>query len=101
MNEKTMKAISRHTDIILVEWLKTLVSEEEALKINKYNLDELLPKQTHIRANNKVMLSAFSRKWVRKHLKNIVKKNPSKPIYTIKLTDVMKESTTWQNAPTI
>jgi poly-D-alanine transfer protein DltD len=101
MNEKTMKQISKQTNVILVEWLKTLVSEEEAKKINISNLEELLPTQTHVRANNKVMLSAFSKKWVRKHLKSFVKKNPNKPIWSIKLTDVMKESTTWQNAPTI
>lgn len=97
MNEKRMKAISRRTETILVEWLKTLVSEEEASKINLYNYKDLLPAQTHVRANNKFMLSSFSPKWVRKHLKSLARKYPNRFVFTFTLTEVMQESTTWKN----
>lgn len=97
MNEKTMKAISKRTDSILVEWLKTLVNEDEAVKISLYNYKELMPTQTHIRANGKVMLSAFSPKWVRKHLKKLARQQPHRAVQTFKLTEVMQSSRTWKN----
>jgi hypothetical protein len=46
---------------------------EDATKINKKNLDEFLPQQTHIFANNRFMLSAFSLRWFYKK----VKQNPN------------------------
>lgn len=98
MNAKKMKKINRHVDTILVLWLKTLVSEEEAAKINHDNLHSLLPAQTHIRANNRYMLSAFSPKWVRKFLKRLAVKHPNRDVFSFSLTEVMKESHTWKNA---
>jgi hypothetical protein len=98
MNEKTCKAISRQTENILVLWLKTLVTEEEAAKINHHNYKSLMPKQTHIKANGRFMLSAFTPKWVRKHIKNLVRLNPERAVFTFTLTEVMEESRTWKNA---
>ena len=46
---------------------------EDATKINKKNLHEFLPQQTHIFANNRFMLSAYSLRWFYKQ----VKKNPN------------------------
>jgi hypothetical protein len=46
---------------------------EDKSKINLKNLDQFLPRQTHIFANNKFMLSAYSLKWFYKK----VKKNPN------------------------
>ena len=43
---------------------------EDASKINKKNLHEFLPEQTHIFANNRFMLSAFSLRWFYKKVKN-------------------------------
>jgi len=45
---------------------------EDATKINKKNLHEFLPQQTHIFANNRFMLSAYSLRWFYKK----VKQNP-------------------------
>ncbi len=58
---------------MLIEWISTLVPEgEDATKIIK-NLHEFLPEQTHIFANNKFMLSAYSLRWFYKK----VKQNPN------------------------
>jgi len=46
---------------------------EDANKITKKNLHEFLPEQTHIFANNKFMLSAYSLRWFIKK----VKRNPN------------------------
>ena len=46
---------------------------EDATKITKKNLDEFLPQQTHIFANNRFMMSAYSLRWFYKK----VKQNPN------------------------
>lgn len=96
MNRKTIKKINKHVSFILVDWLKTLVSEEEAKQINLDNYKELLPDQTHVYTNNKFFLSVFSPRWVRKKLKHIVRLNPNKPINSITLEEVMRLTKSWK-----
>jgi len=74
MNGKKAKEIRRKGENLLIEWLRTMVPEgEDTSKINKNNLDEFLPTQTHIFANGKFMVSAYTLRWFYKQ----VKKNPS------------------------
>ncbi len=47
MNEKKMRKINRRVDEILVGWLKTLVSPEEAKGINMDNISSLMPDQNY------------------------------------------------------
>ena len=46
---------------------------EDATKINKKNIHEFLPEETHIFANNKFMVSAYTLRWFYKK----VKENPN------------------------
>ena len=55
-----MKEIERHTKKLLVEWIQSLVSEEEADKIDTKNVLEFIPKQVHYYANQRVSLSSYS-----------------------------------------
>ena len=96
MNRKKIKQINKQVGPILVDWLKTLVSEEEAKKITLDNYKELLPDQTHVFANNKFFLSTFSPRWVRKKLKSLVARQPEKPINTYTLEDIKVEMQTWK-----
>ena len=74
MNGKKAKRNRKRAKQLLIEWLHTMVPEgEDTSKINRKNLDQFLPRQTHIFANNKFMLSAYSLKWFYKK----VKKNPN------------------------
>jgi len=74
MNGKKAKRNRKRAKQLLIEWLHTMVPEgEDKSKINSKNLDQFLPRQTHIFANNKFMLSAYSLKWFYKK----VKKNPN------------------------
>ena len=47
MNTKGMSKIRNKAKAILVEWLKTLLNEEEQKKVNIKNILTLLPNQTH------------------------------------------------------
>ena len=73
MNGRKAKRLRRKAEDLLISWIRTMVPEgEDATKINKKNLDQFLPQQTHIFANNRFMLSAYSLRWFYKK----VKQNP-------------------------
>ena len=74
MNQKKSKQLRRRSEHLLIEWLRTMVPDgEDTSKINKKNISEFLPEQTHIFANNKFLLSAYSLRWFYKQ----VKRNPN------------------------
>ena len=74
MRGKKAKQLRRKSEQLLVDWLRTMVPEgEDTSKISTKNLQEFLPTQTHIYANNKLMLSAYSLRWFYKK----VKQNPN------------------------
>ena len=80
MNQKKSKSLRRKAEKLLIEWIRSMVPEgEDATKINKKNLHEFIPEQTHIFANNKFMLSAYSLKWFTKK----VKRNPNITLATL------------------
>ena len=69
MNTKKMSKIRNKAKAILVEWLKTLLSEEEQKKVNVKNVLTLLPNQTHYYSGDTFKLQPWSYKWVVKKLK--------------------------------
>jgi len=73
MNGRKAKRLRRRAEELLISWIRTMVPEgEDATKITKKNLGKFLPEQTHIFANNRFMLSAYSLRWFYKK----VKQNP-------------------------
>ena len=73
MNGRKAKQIRRQGEQLLIAWLRTMVPDgEDTSKINKNNLHEFLPTQTHIFANGKFFISAYTLRWFYKQ----VKKNP-------------------------
>ena len=83
MNGKKAKKLRKKSKQLIVEWLRSMTPEgEDRDKINIKNLHEFLPDQTHIFANNKFMISAYTLRWFYKH----VKKNPD-----IKLEELINE----------
>jgi hypothetical protein len=69
MNTKKMSKIRNKAKVILVEWLKTLLNEEEQKKVNVKNVLTLLPNQTHYWQDTTLKLQPWSYKWVVKKLK--------------------------------
>ena len=73
MNGRRAKEVRRKGRKILVEWLRSIIPDEEDSKqINVNNLEEYLAELTHVYLNRKFMLSAYSLKWIYKR----VKRNP-------------------------
>jgi hypothetical protein len=73
MSGRRSKQLRRRAEDLLIEWLRTMVPDgEDTSKIHRNNLSEFLPEQTHIFANNRFLLSAYSLRWFYKQ----VKRNP-------------------------
>lgn len=73
MKPQICKRISRQTDIVLCQWLKTLVTEEEQSKISISNVREFIPPSSYFYAGRTLRLNFYSPKWVRKTIKKLVK----------------------------
>ena len=70
MRSTKAKQLRRRAEDLLIEWLRTMVPDgEDTSKINRKNLNEFLPEQTHSFANNKFLLSAYSLSWFYKQVK--------------------------------
>ena len=74
MNCKKAKRLRKHSKQLLIRWIRSMTPDgEDADKITLKNLHEFLPEDTHIFANNKFMVSAYSLRWFYKK----VKENPN------------------------
>jgi hypothetical protein len=89
MNGRTTKQIRRKSLMLLIDWIKTLVSEEEAKKLTIEQAADLVPTDTHIYANGQMRLSAFSLKWINKKIKKLIK---YKNINDITVEDLVNEN---------
>jgi hypothetical protein len=73
MNGRKAKRLRKRGKELLVEWLYSIIpNEEDKQQININNIEEYLSEQTHIYTNRKFLLSAYSLKWIYKK----VKRNP-------------------------
>ena len=73
MNGRKAKRLRKRGKELLVEWLYSVIpNEEDKQQINVNNIEEYLSDQTHIYTNKKFLLSAYSLKWIYKK----VKRNP-------------------------
>ena len=91
MNNKKSKAIRRHSESLLVEWLQSLLSEEEGAAITVKNYKQFMPEQTHVFANQKILLNAYHPKWIAKKIKQLLLIFPD-----IKITDSSLEHIQWK-----
>ena len=75
MRSKKAKQIRRHANQLVLEWLKTMLTDEEAKKLNSKNMDTYMPEQTHFFANRSFHLSAYTPRWFQQRIKRIIRKN--------------------------
>ena len=87
MNGRKAKKIRRHSNQLVLEWLKTMLTEDEAKKLNPKNMDKYMPEQTHFFANRSFFISAYTSRWFQQRIKRIIKKN-KKAIEDITLQEI-------------
>lgn len=69
MNQKKIKQLRKRVKPIQIEWLKTLLPDEQSSTITIDNVEGLLPDQTHVFGGGQLHLSYMTDKWIMKHLK--------------------------------
>lgn len=84
MNKKKVKELRKRIRPIQVEWLKSLLPQEEADKITVDNVEGLLPEDNYMKGIKGITLVFMSDRWLLKQLK----KYPEIKNYT-KLKEVL------------
>ena len=90
MNSKKEKQIRKHAQNLMLDWLKTVVPEEEKPRITLDNLQDFIPNQTHIYANKQLRVSAYTLRWITKRLKKLVRTGRT-DVKTITLEEITDE----------
>ena len=72
MNSKQIKKLRKLIKPLQVEWLQSILPEDQGKVITVDNVNEILPDQTHIYGNRQMHLSFMSDKWIMK----VLKENP-------------------------
>jgi len=80
MNRKKSKQIKKKSHQLVVDWLQTMLVEEEQKKVNVNNFHKYLPEQTHIFVNKKLMVSSYTPRWFQKRIKKLIHKKDIKDI---------------------
>ena len=69
MNSKQIKKLRKLIKPLQVEWLQSILPEDQGKVITVDNVEELMPDQTHIYGNRQMHLSFMTDKWIMKVLK--------------------------------
>lgn len=86
MRKKTKKKINERASNILIEWLKSIVEEDEADRITKENFKSFLPRDRYMQAQKTYYLSFYTFRWATQNIKKLIKKGM--PLELIKLEDL-------------
>ena len=87
MNSKKAKQIRRHAKQLMLEWLRSVVSDEEAKKVDIKNIQDYVPDQTHIYANKSLRVSVYTLRWFAQGIKKIIR-SKQKRIKDITVEDI-------------
>ena len=88
MRKKILKRIENKTSKLLIEWLRGIVSEEDAEKVTEKNYKSLLPKEEYISIKRTYYLALYTHRWAKQNIKKLLKKG-------IKLEDISIGDLIW------
>ena len=77
MSSKQIKKLRKLVKPLQVEWLQSILPEDQGKTITIDNVEGLMPDQTHVFGNHQMHLSFMSDKWIMK----ILKDNPNITTY--------------------
>tara|TARA_B100000029_G_scaffold353518_1_gene346179 strand:+ start:2389 stop:2658 length:270 start_codon:yes stop_codon:yes gene_type:complete len=86
MNSKKAKLIRKQSKVLMVEWLLTVLPDDEKDKININNVNDYVPDQTHFYANKQLRVSSYTLRWFVQSIKKLLKQN--KKLYDITLKEI-------------
>ena len=88
MNSNKIKQIHRKTEQLLVDWLSTMISDEEAKQINTKNIMQFMPTEIYAPLNTGVRCVPMTPRWIKNELKRLVKKDKSFDVDSVTLGDL-------------
>tara|TARA_R110000787_G_C13259764_1_gene430362 strand:+ start:208 stop:498 length:291 start_codon:yes stop_codon:yes gene_type:complete len=77
VSSKQIKKLRKLIKPLQVEWLQSILPEDQGKTITIDNVEGLMPDQTHVFGNHQMHLSFMSDKWIMK----ILKDNPNITTY--------------------
>ena len=83
MRKHVTKKINRKVNELLFEWIKKLLPEEEQDKLNKNNMQTLLPKEEYLHVQRTCYLSMYTKRWAKQNIKKLLKMGRSLNSITI------------------
>jgi len=86
MRELKTKQVRKLSKEFVVEWLQSMLTEEEQKKVSVDNYEKYLPEDTHFYANRKLMVSAYTPRWFAQRIKKVLR---TKHINDITYSDVI------------
>ena len=86
MRELKTKQVRKLSKEFVVEWLQSMLTEEEQKKVSVANYEKYLPEDRHFYANNKLMVSAYTPRWFAQRIKKVLR---TKHIDDITYSDVI------------
>lgn len=86
MREIKTKQVRKLSKQFVVEWLQSMLTEEEQKKVSVDNYEKYLPEEKHFYANNKLMVSAYTPRWFAQRIKKVLR---TKHIDDITYSDVI------------
>lgn len=72
MNRKIYKKVRKHADLVLLEWVKTLVPQESQEDISIKNLSSYLPADGHFSTDSGNRVNFYTKRWVIRTIKKLV-----------------------------
>jgi|TARA_R110000796_G_scaffold4027_3_gene15344 hypothetical protein len=84
MNGKQSKKANVRAKEIIMEWLISVVPEEEAYKINKKNFNSFLPEDKYFIAKRSKWISFYTVRWAKKNIKKLMNKGYDVSSITLK-----------------
>tara|TARA_B110000046_G_C12888317_1_gene353231 strand:- start:186 stop:455 length:270 start_codon:yes stop_codon:yes gene_type:complete len=88
MNGKKAKQIRKQSGVLIVDWLRSLLSEEEGQKVTTANYKNFMPTQTHFMAQRTMYLNSYHPKWISNKVKRLLKQQPNRALEEITLGEI-------------
>tara|TARA_R100000306_G_C4308002_1_gene108663 strand:- start:57 stop:368 length:312 start_codon:yes stop_codon:yes gene_type:complete len=74
VRRKSLKRINHKVSELLIEWLRSIVNEDDEEKVTKENYKSLLPKEEYISSNRTYYLAFYTHRWAKQNIKKLLKK---------------------------
>ena len=89
MNKNKLKQIHRKTESLLVAWLRSMVSDEEAERVNTKNVMQFMPdKEIYAPVKSGIRCVPMTPRWIKKELKKLVQQDSNFDVDAVTLDDL-------------